>query len=372
LNPLSNYMKVGRDPGYIELFFDLAYAVLLGRLAHLLFHSHHGHIVIEDLIGFVFIFSLQFMVWMLFTVYMNIYGNNRLWQTLFGFALMTCLFAIAFLMEDIYGNAQYIAVIMGLMSLLIALMYRKSRGAIPENDAYNTYKSRASVVLALISFSCLLMSPYVTMAVMLVAYTLEHLLDEIFLNRVGMAKPDGEHLVERIGIFIVLLTGESFITLVGTMSGLLTFDEIAPVLLMLLLIFGLYINYFTYNDHMAHADYSRYSQILFSNSLIMVAFTLLPSIVYHGIHQAISIHTYQWFIAVFVVLFYTGNGLAYLRVPNNKLWQLIVYAGVIPLAYIALMWQLHGYWPILISFLFFVLGMATLLLVQGRRQHSYS
>lgn len=338
MNLITNYMKEGRDPTWIELFFDLAYAVMLGRLAHLLFHTHHEHIVMEDIIGFVWIFAIGFLVWMLYTVYMNIYGNGSMRQNIYGFILMTCLFAVTILMVDIIENARYIATIMGGMSLVIALLYSRSLDAVEENRKYAQYKLKALTILGIISISTLFLSQDAAMIVIMIIYVGEHFIDELFLKRFGMAKPDGEHFVERIGIFIILLSGESFITLVGNVPEELTVQNLLPVGFLLIVIFAMFINYFSHNEQMAKADYRRYSQLLLYNSFVMIAFALMPAIVYHGIHQELNHDSFKVLIVLFLVLFYFGNGLSYRMVPSQSRWQTLAYSIGFPVIFSGVIW----------------------------------
>lgn len=354
MNTLTNYLKKGRDPGWVELFFDLAYAVLMGRLAHLLFHTHHGHLVVEDVLHFLWILMIMFMVWMLYTVYMNVYGNDSLWQTFMGFGLMVCLFAVAAMMHDIHDNAPYIAGVMGVMSLIIAALNWISRDAVPENRAYAIYKSRASLILGIISLMLIFMSSEVAYTVSIIIYPLEHLLDEVFLKRVGMTRPDGEHFVERIGIIIILLTGESFITLMNNMPEEIGFHELMPAGIMLVIIFGMFMNYFSHNERLAHGDYRRYSQVLAPNYLVMYAYTLLPVLVYHGIHQQLNLTTFKLLGIIFLLLFFIGNGLAYRMAGSAESWKNTVYTGVFPIVFSGILWMTETYSVALMAFMLIV------------------
>lgn len=373
MKTLTNYLKHNRNPGWIELFFDLAYAVLLGRLAHMLFHTHHGHIEVANIISFLWIFAIQFMVWMLYTVYMNIYGNNSFWQSLFGFALMSCLFIVAMLMHDIRENASYISAAMGIMSLVIGFQYKKSVDVVISNKAYAKYKFKALMILGSISIAMVFAPSNWAIAIVFIIYAVEHLIDEIFLNKVGMAKPDGEHFVERIGIFIILLLGESFITLFANLPDEPNLTNIIPVGLMLIILFGMFINYFSHNERMAHAEYSRYSQILLYNYIVMAAITLLPVLIYHGIHQKMAVNDFKYLVILFISLFYFGNGLSYRRVSSNQSWIIIAYSIGFPVIFSTIIWFMTSYLQVLIALTSIIVFTGTTVLVSNHKisnQHS--
>lgn len=335
---VTNYLKNGRDPGWIELFFDLTYAVLLGRMAHLLFYTHHGEFEHQAVLFFTWIFSIAFLVWMLYTVYMNIYGNDSLWQNLISFLLMIGLFAIGIMLLDIVNNARVIVLTMSVISVIISGMYRLSKDVVPENRNYAIYKSRALFITAIIGVFAFFLEPIAVVTVTGIAYTGEHFLDELFLKRVGMAKTDSKHLVERIGIFMILIIGESFITLFNNLPEVFSLITLLPVGIILATIFMIFINYYTNNESMSEAVHIRYSQILASNFLVIAALTLLPVMTYHGIHQELDLQIYKWICGIFLFLFYFGNGMAYNHLEQSSIalntvyWliEVALFAGISP------------------------------------------
>lgn len=359
---ITNYFKKHRNPGWIELFFDLAYVVLLGRMAHILFHTHHGELDSMAVVSFLWIFSVQFLVWMLFTVYINIYGNDSQSQNGFAFLLMTCLISTAILMTDLVSNAKYIALSLAVMSLIISFMYSISKDRVPSNRKYAIYKSKSLFTLGIASIPVLFMEPLTIIIYVFVIYSLEHLMDEIFLNKVGSAKPDGEHFVERIGIFMILLFGESFVTLVDNIPKEIGIYNLYPVFMILVILFGLWINYYTFNEKLTKANYTRYSQILFTNYLVMFAMTIFPAIVYHGIHQELAIDTFKLIIIVFSIFFFGGNGFSYIKIPEHTRWGSITYGTLPTLIISIILYFVNSYILALITLLLMVALTATVMI----------
>ncbi len=326
----TNYMKKGRDPGWIELFFDLSYVVLLGRMAHLLFHTHHGVLNAFDIITFLWIFDMLFIIWMYFTVYINIYGNNSNQQNFFSFIMMVCLMFIVVLLNQVEHTASYIAVTIGAMSLIMSVIYHKSRNVVPENKNYAIFKSKSQFVLALLTLLTLLMDTVNVIVYMTAIYAIEHIFDEVIITRGNAASPDGKHFVERIGIFMILLFGESFITLVYNLPEHITSSTYLVIALITASIFGLWINYYTYLEILSEIKYNRYSQILLTNMFVMLSLVILPTMIYHSLHQGLNLTWFNGMLVVFALIFYGSNGLTYFRIGNHSPYLSLTYSFLPP------------------------------------------
>jgi len=348
---VTNYLKAHRNPGWVELFFDLAFVVLLGRMAHILFHTHHGELGPTAVVSFAWIFWVQWLVWMIYTVYMNIYGNDSLHQNGLTFILMVCVIVTAILMNDLVSNVKYIALSLGVMSMVISILYMISKDAVPDHCKYARYKSVALIVLSVLTIAVFLMDSRYVMLYVAAIYGVEHLLADIVTFKVGCAKPDGEHFIERIGIFMILLLGESLLTVVNNVPHDISFNTLSPVFIILIILFGLWINYYTFIENLVKIQYVRYSEILSWNLLVIIGLTLFPAIVYHGIHQELNLGSFKFFIIVFSMLFYGGIGMSHARVHIESRGSSIAYGIVPTIMTIGLMAQFTSYLLVLMSFL---------------------
>ena len=318
---MLNYMLKHRNPGWVELFFDLAFVVFLGRIAHLLFHTHDNLILTTDFFAFIWMVNIQFLVWMLFTVYMNFYGDDSIFQSRCAFLLMLFIIYNAMLTENTFENAKYIVSSLGVMSLIISLMYRKSQRQLKENETYARYKSNALFLLFLLSLIVWFLSPTQALWFAIILFVLEHVADHF----VPLARPDTEHFVERIGIFVILILGESLMTIVNQVPSDLTLTAIYPVIILLICFFAIFVNYFTFIETLAHLKYERYEHILMTNWFILTALTVFPAVIYHGINQGIEIWQFECLTVYFVVLFFLGMGLTYARVPQKHIAYTVTY-----------------------------------------------
>ena len=65
------YLDEGRHARWLELFFDLIFVVALGKLTHLLAHTHHGHLVPGTWSNFILTFIPMWWIWVGHTAYSN-------------------------------------------------------------------------------------------------------------------------------------------------------------------------------------------------------------------------------------------------------------------------------------------------------------
>ena len=315
---MSNYYDEDRKAGWIELFFDLAYVVLLGRMGHLLLHTHYASLEFESIVNFIWIFVVQFFVWMLFTIYLNIYGNDSNLQNFLGFSLLTCLIINTILMSDIRDNASYISLSLGVMCLIISIAYFTSRYEVKENTRYAKHKSAVLMLVAILTIPVVFMKDNTVVIYITIIYTIEHIFAEIAIRKYGAAKPNGEHLVERIGTFMILIFGEVLIVLVDNTRGIVDRANIFHVIMMALLVFSIWMNYFTNVDKLKECRYETYSQILFQSFLVMFALTLLPAIIYHSNSQQLGVKEFNGLVLIFAIFFFVGNGFSYIKITSLK------------------------------------------------------
>ena len=321
---MTNYLKSGRSPGWIELLFDLAFVVLIGRTADMLFHTENGHYPFETIIIFIWIFFIQSLIWIFFTIYMNYYGNNFGKQNYFTFAIMICLFLNYIFMSDFQKNSKFIGLSLALITFLISNRYKISKNKIKENIKYAKFKRKSLLTLSILDWKLLII--YTT-----ILYTGEYILNEIFTIKFTCAKPDVKHFVERIGIFITLVFGESFLTLIHIVDALDSTERIINFFLLLLTIFGLWINYFTFIEEIGEKHYERYNQILLNNVSITAAMILFSGIIHHGIYEELNIKDFEIVMSIFTITFFAASSISFSKIQKRK--EVIIY-GLMPLVII--------------------------------------
>lgn len=364
---LSNYLKKGRDPGWIELFFDLAYVVMLGRLAHLLFHTHEGIIPGIEIFNFIWIFSLAFVIWMYFTVFMNIYGNDRGRQDIFSFILMIGLFGIVLFMHDIDHLSVPIGLTIASMAFFLSIIYRIVKNRIPENKKYAEYKSRSLLIVAILIVPMIFMPHVMGMLYVALIMAVEHFFDERVIMKNYALPPDGKHFIERIGIFMIVLFGESLITLVYNLPEEMRTDDYVIAALLLVTLFFVWMNYFGDLEKLTEVKYQRYSQILLTNMFVMFALTLLSAIIYHGLIREMDVLWFKGLVLAFMIAFYEGNGITYYRSGAHSRVGAYLYANLPVILTLVVFYKGLGYLET-IAILFGINMTTALAVVLGKRK----
>ena len=325
---MTNYQKQDRNPGWIELFFDLSFVVLIGRIAEILHHTQTHLFNLPTIISFLWIFGVQALVWMHYTVYTNYYGDNSMRLKLFTFVLMCGLFLTAIFVQDLFKYNTEITLLLGILTAYTALMYQLSSPKIKENHAYAQYKAKSLFCLAIAVIPALFMSSYLLFFYTTVLYLGEHLLDIRYAHHHHIAPPDSDHFVERIGTFMILVFGESFLTLIDTLDNLKTRNNVLVFILILVVMFFLFINYFTFIDEISSMKHRNYNQILVNNVFVLFSLTLFSAIVYHACTQDLDLLHFKCLILSFTIVFFISNARSYYKLHLLILSILVV---VIPL-----------------------------------------
>ncbi len=116
---------VDREPDrkvtFLELFYDLAFVVLISRVAHYL----TGHIGVEGLVHSSLLFALLWLAWVNGTLYHDLHGNNEDVRTrVFTFLQMTCVAAMAIFAHDAFGEGGGgFALSFASLQLILALLW---------------------------------------------------------------------------------------------------------------------------------------------------------------------------------------------------------------------------------------------------------
>ncbi len=236
-----------RSVSFLELFYDLVYVVVIASAAATLAHEITWRAVGE----FVVIFSLIWLAWTNGTFLHDLHGREDIRTRAITFAQMLFLVWLAVYIGDAAhaGGQGFALIYAGFIGLLIWPWYSVRRLDDPIYDSVTGryLKLMAATMIAMFG-SAWLQDGWrvVVWAVLVVIWLLAYL----FLTRSALGVGDeglaiGDSLVERFGLFIIIVLGE---VVVGVVDGLRNADRepltMATGLLALAIGFGLWWNYF--------------------------------------------------------------------------------------------------------------------------------
>jgi low temperature requirement protein LtrA len=217
-----------RTVSYLELFYDLVYVVLIARTAHHLAE----HVTWRGVGEFALVFGLIWVAWLNGTLYQELHGREDGRSRSYIFLQMFLLAILAVYASDAAGDggAAFALTYAALLAVLAWQWYTVQRHDEP------AYRRLARAYLVGMVASIALMAASVAMPsgarlVVWAVLVLGHVAGGVVMM---LATPTGalgvtiaESLVERFGLFIIIVLGE---VVVGVVSGLSESDRNAATL----------------------------------------------------------------------------------------------------------------------------------------------
>lgn len=241
---------------FLELFFDLVFVVVISQLAHRL--AQH-----PDWAGvgwFVFLFYAVWSSWVNGTLYHDLHGTNDVSVRVFTFTQMLAVAVMGAFIGDVPGSGSrgFALAFAANTFILVILWFRTGlhdphhrRGSIPYSTAY-----LLAVVLFAVSAGVPEPARYWMWALALVIEVLGlviglHIWTPPVNQRGDAAIATTPSLIERLGLFVIIVLGEVIVGAVDGMAQIspLETDEIVIGLLGVMVAIGLWWIYFDLVSH---------------------------------------------------------------------------------------------------------------------------
>ena len=209
-------MRVPRHAQWLELFFDLVMVAFVGELAHRL----HGEPDLADFTTFVVLFFPAWWAWVNLTITMNLFGavvTPKVW-VLLSIAMVAVGAMAAAVPEGLGERAWAYAAGNAAIRLVILIPWWMER----RNLGVPWYRSVAyNGVTALIWGVSIFVPQPAQFVLWGVAIAVEVVL-LAFLDsqrRWMREKLDIEHIAERVGLFVVIVFGESILSIIAELDA---------------------------------------------------------------------------------------------------------------------------------------------------------
>ncbi len=275
-----------RKVSWLELFYDLVYVATVVQLGNKLSED----VSLEGFLGFIILFVPIWWVWMGSTFYANRFVADDLPHHLLVFAQIFVVSALAIhvfdgLGETSAGFAIAYAAARGLLVLMYLRAARYVEVARPLARRYALGFTAAALIW--------LVSAFVPSPLRFVLWGVGLLIDFWTPLSPGSIKlqkqlpPSPHHLPERLGLFTIIVFGESFIKVVGGFSGHeIEFNRVIVALLGLILVGSLWWLYF--ENIAEHAvNWARGAQIwLYMHLPLQLALVALAV----GVYKLVTLH----------------------------------------------------------------------------------
>jgi low temperature requirement protein LtrA len=218
-----------RKVSWLELFHDLVYAATISQVTHGLTHGDPLH----HLGTFLLVFTLVIWSWMNGAYYYDLHGNDYLWTRAFTLVQMLATVALAVTVSGVFeGHHQPFAVAFCCMQALITFLWMTT-GWFDRDHKPLSVPHSATYAVAL---CCLIASVFVPFTWAMLLWGLALSLDfgveliiygrfeRIMAQKKWTFKPSAS-IVERFGLFTMIVLGESVF---GIVNGMMAGDLATP------------------------------------------------------------------------------------------------------------------------------------------------
>jgi low temperature requirement protein LtrA len=352
-----------RKATWLELFFDLVFIVVIKELAHFL----EKDISFLGVSGFVLLFLPIFLIWAGSTFYNERFGAGDISHRLFTFIQMLIVAAFALSIHSgLSETSTWFALTYAAVRIVQIIMWVRAGNNNPRaKKSTSMYATGDSISVALWILSIFVPIP-ARFALWVFAILIDFITPSIVLkNEKNMPKLSPSHLTERMGLFFIIVVGESIIEVIRIVAR----GHISPITIQIggfgiLVAFCLWWLYFDQASHRPFKD--KKPQVIawatLHLPLLMAVTALSAGIVYLVEHPEIT-KSVAWLIAGSVALALVSislieKTLKHKRKVTGSIKGLLTHFGS---AFAVLV---LGYFATSISLMAFLIILSTILILQ--------
>jgi low temperature requirement protein LtrA len=293
-----------RKVSWLELFYDLVYVATVVQLGNKLSED----VTVEGFIGFGLLFVPIWWVWMGTTFYANRFVADDLVHRLLIFAQIFIISALAIHVFDGLGDtsAGFALAYAAARGVLVAMYLRAAHFVEDARPLARRYATGFAIAAVIWLISAFVPAParFILWIVGLAIDFYTPLSPEsVRLQR--LLPPSPHHLPERMGLFTIIVFGESFIKVIGGFSGHeIEFQRVIVALFGLIMVGGLWWLYFE-NVAEHEVNWRRGAQIwLYTHLPLQIGLVALAV----GVYKLVTLHEhglpdeYRWLISGAVAL----------------------------------------------------------------------
>ena len=210
-----------RAVGFLELYYDLVYVAVIIQLAHRLAHE----LTVQGLAQYTVVFAMVFIAWVNGSLYLELHGGDDGRTRTIVFLQIALLALLAVFIGDARGDTgQEFAIVYGAFLALSAWLWHDARGEDATGLPDSVRPLAAYISLLGLSAALFVATSFLPAGLRFVAWAVLVL---VWVGGVWLSgrSPGGlqrvivptEALVERFGLFVIIVLGEVFF---GVVNGL--------------------------------------------------------------------------------------------------------------------------------------------------------
>ncbi|AZB42637.1 low temperature requirement protein A [Bacillus sp. FJAT-42376] len=202
---------------WLELFYDLIFVAAVAKATHLLLHVEEGIVPAEYLFKFILIFIPIWWAWVGQTLFINRYGEDCFSQRIFMIIQMVFVVLMTASLSSDF-DPYYVPFLIGYAGIrfVTSLQYlwvlkRKSDSKEPAAK----YLGFGFLIGIAISLSSVFFDPPLRYAVLYLGIFADLAVPVLGRRYLSKAPANSPHLLERFGLFTIILFGECIVSLIA-------------------------------------------------------------------------------------------------------------------------------------------------------------
>jgi low temperature requirement protein LtrA len=195
-----------RGASRLELFFDLAYVLVLAELAH----TFAAHLNLHGALVFTGLLTVTWWSWVTTTLYANRFDTNDILYRVAKLGMAGAVIGMAAAAQEVTGRTgTQFAVCYLATRVLLVLLYLRAYRHVPDARATIAIYLSGSAAAALLWALSLPVHGPVRYALWAAGILVEAVAPLVATRRGGKVPLHIEHLPDRFGLFVMLVLGES-------------------------------------------------------------------------------------------------------------------------------------------------------------------
>lgn len=309
------YHAEHRAATWLELFFDLVFVVAVGKITHALAHTHHHHL--EPGVWWMFPLMLLpvWWIWLLHTLWNNLYDTDSKPHRAVSLLIMLQVMVLSTAMitdwEKTYPlfNGCYFV-----LRLTFAVLFFTHSKAHDRYQAFGRERGIVLAIVALVGVSSIFFDAPLRYGVFYLGLAID-MLHPLLLRLRGKSPPlHLHHLIERMGLLIIILMGESIIFLSAGLVDMhwdaQTITAAGSGIIMIGAAWWIYFDSY----HRLGDGVGRYRDglaLMYPHFFTCLGLSIMANVIYHAIHPDLDRHEYQVMAMAGMVVFYIGKQVPY-------------------------------------------------------------
>lgn len=237
-------IELQRHATWLELFYDLVYVSAIAALSHYFKYNFH----IEGFLKFTFLFLPIWWAWSGHTMLANRYDTNDALHKLLTFLQMLAAILMAVFVEEALGpGANNFALAFCCIRFILIFSYLRVFAGLREVNSVIKYVLLGFSVGTCFWIVSLVVAPPFKHMLWAVGLFIDFVTPLFFNKRLKQVPVHSAHLPERLGLFMIIVLGESIVAVVDGVNGIQWhFYSLVAALSGLVLAIGVWWLYFGY------------------------------------------------------------------------------------------------------------------------------